>query len=166
MPITSSLAAFVQGEEIPLTVSTPYSNNDILVYSTSASAFVNTPNNAGGSGEANTGSSLGSTVGREGVFASKVSLDLQFKSLVAGSGISLSSDASEITVTNSSTNIGDITGASNTGSGSGVWKDKSGNTLRFKSLVGGTNITLTEAADTVSIAASTNATTLNSLADT
>ena len=39
------------------------------------------------------------------------------------------------------------------------WKDKSGNTLRFKSLVGGTNITLSAAADTVSIAASTNATT-------
>jgi hypothetical protein len=50
---------------------------------------------ATGGGEVNTASNLGAG---EGVFASKVDLDLQFKSLVAGAGIELSSSATEITL--------------------------------------------------------------------
>lgn len=49
----------------------------------------------GGGGEANTASNLGAG---EGVFASKLGVDLRFKSLLAGAGISLSSDADEITI--------------------------------------------------------------------
>jgi hypothetical protein len=45
--------------------------------------------------EANTASNLGSG---SGVFAQKVGVDLQFKSLVAGTNVSLSSDASSITI--------------------------------------------------------------------
>jgi hypothetical protein len=45
--------------------------------------------------EANTASNLGSG---EGVFTSKVGVDLRFKSLVAGAGVELSSDADEITI--------------------------------------------------------------------
>lgn len=56
----------------------------------------------GGSGEANTASNLGVTVGNEGVFSQKIGVDLQFKSLVAGSGISLTSDVNEITIANTS----------------------------------------------------------------
>lgn len=56
----------------------------------------------GASGEANTASNLGAG---EGVFAQKVGVDLQFKSLVAGSSISLSSTGTEIT-------IGSLAGAS------------------------------------------------------
>ena len=53
---------------------------------------------AAGGGETNTASNLG---GGEGLFAQKLASDLQFKSLVAGSGISLSATATEVTVTNS-----------------------------------------------------------------
>ncbi len=49
----------------------------------------------GGSGEANTASNL---AGDEGVFASKAGVDLRFKSLTAGSNISLSSDGNAITI--------------------------------------------------------------------
>lgn len=49
----------------------------------------------GGGGEANTASNLG---GGEGVFANKVSVDLQFKSLVEGTNISISSTSTEITI--------------------------------------------------------------------
>jgi hypothetical protein len=49
----------------------------------------------GGGGEANTASNLGAG---EGVFAQKVGVDLQFKSLLAGSNITLSSGANEITI--------------------------------------------------------------------
>jgi len=50
---------------------------------------------AGGSGEANTASNRGAG---EGIFAGKVWVDLQLKSLVAWSGITLSSNANEITI--------------------------------------------------------------------
>lgn len=43
--------------------------------------------------------------------------------------------------------------ASNVGGGAGVFKEKVGVDLRFKSLVAGTNVTLTPAADTIVIAA-------------
>lgn len=48
-----------------------------------------------GSGESNTASNLGAGTG---VFASKSGVDLRFKSLVAGSNISLSSDANSVTI--------------------------------------------------------------------
>jgi hypothetical protein len=67
----------------------------------------------GSTGEANTASNLGSTSGREGIFASKVGVDLQFKSLVAGTNISFSSTASEITISNSITNNNQLTNGSN-----------------------------------------------------
>lgn len=46
---------------------------------------------------------------------------------------------------------GDVTGASNTGTGYGVFKDKSGTSLRFKSLKQGSNILITESADELEI---------------
>lgn len=49
----------------------------------------------GGSGEVNTASNLGS--GSQ-LFKSKVGVDLQFRSLVAGSGISLTQNANDITI--------------------------------------------------------------------
>ncbi len=50
------------------------------------------------SGEANTASNLG---GGSGIFSTKSGVDLQFKSLVAGSNVTLSSDASTITINSS-----------------------------------------------------------------
>jgi hypothetical protein len=51
--------------------------------------------NASGTGEVNTASNLGTG---EGIFSVKVGPDLQFKSLIAGDNILLSSDANEITI--------------------------------------------------------------------
>lgn len=50
----------------------------------------------GGSGEANTGQNVGSGVG---VFKQKTGVTLQFKSLVAGSGVSLTNGTDTITIT-------------------------------------------------------------------
>ena len=58
-------------------------------------AIVNFRGSSVDNGETNTASNLGAG---EGVFSSKSGVDLQFKSLVAGTGIVLSSDASEITI--------------------------------------------------------------------
>jgi hypothetical protein len=50
---------------------------------------------SGGGGETNTASNLG---GGEGVFGSKSGVDLRFKSLVAGTNVTLGSDANTITI--------------------------------------------------------------------
>src|SRR3990167_8773315 len=70
-------------------------DGDILEYDSATSTWINVPN-TGGAGEANTASNLGTGTG---VFASKVVADLQFKSLVAGTGVTLTPTATEITIT-------------------------------------------------------------------
>ena len=57
-------------------------------------------------GEANTASNLGTG---EGVYTSKVGVDLRFKSLIGGTGITLSSDANEITIDRDALAASDIT---------------------------------------------------------
>jgi ribulose bisphosphate carboxylase small subunit len=58
------------------------------------------------SGEANTASNLGVTT--YGLFAGKVGVDLQFKSLLAGTNISLSATSTGITITNGITNLNQL----------------------------------------------------------
>lgn len=50
--------------------------------------------------------------------------------------------------------IGEANTAANVGAGAGLYIGKTGVELRFKTLVQGTNVTLTEGVDTVTIAAS------------
>lgn len=73
-------------------VLTSPSNGQILEYN--GSNWVNVAN-SGGSGEANTASNL---AGDEGIFTTKSGVDLPFKSLTAGTNVSLSSDANTITI--------------------------------------------------------------------
>lgn len=102
----------------------------------------------GGSGEVNTASNVGAG---EGVFKQKVAEDLEFKSLVAGTNVSLISDANTITI--SSTDTGEVNTASNVGSGDGIFKQKTGVDLEFKSLIAGENISITSDTDAVTITA-------------
>jgi len=99
-------------------------------------------------GETNTASNLGAGTG---IFAQKSSVDLQFKSLVAGSGITLSASSNEITITgtptvNSFSNIA-VSGQTT------VSADASADTL---TLVAGTGVTITtnSTTDTITIASS------------
>lgn len=103
---------------------------------------------AAGGGEANTASNLGAGTG---VFASKVSEDLQFKSLVAGSNVSISSDASTITINATDTNTGEVNTGSSLGAGNAVFAGKVGVDLQFKSLVAGANMSLSNDANTITI---------------
>lgn len=85
----------------------------------------------------------------ESVFAQKTTTDLEFKKLKAGTNVSLSSDADSITI--SSTDTGEVNTASNVGAGEGVFKQKTGVDLEFKSLVAGTGISLSSDANEITI---------------
>lgn len=85
----------------------------------------------------------------EEVFAQNNAGVLEFRTLVAGSGISLSSTADEITITNDSP--GEVNTASNLGSGEGWFSAKVGVDLQFKSAVAGHGIDLSSTPDEVTI---------------
>lgn len=87
---------------------------------------------ANDTGEANTASNLNPGTG---IFNSKVGVDLQFKSLLAGNGVTLSNNSTNITI--NATGSGEVNTASNVGtSGTGVFKQKTGVDLEFKKLIG------------------------------
>ena len=110
----------------------------------------------------NTASNLGTG---QGVFSSKVADDLQFKSLVAGTGITLSADSNEITINSSAT----ISSGTNLGSGEGLFANVNSGSLEFKSITVGTGLSIANTANEVSITvdnANLNAGTLGGLAST
>jgi hypothetical protein len=86
-----------------------------------------------------------------GIFLSKVGSDLQFKTLVAGSNVSFSVDGETITV-NASDAIG-VEGAINLGTGEGIFASRIGSDLQFRSLVAGSNISLSADADSIIVSA-------------
>ena len=108
----------------------------------------------------NTGSNLGTG---QGIFGSKVGDDLQFKSLVGGTSITLSSDANEITINSSAL----VSTATNLGSDTGLFVDITSGSLNFRSLAIGTGLSIANTATTVTISvdsANLNAGTLGGLA--
>jgi len=87
----------VDFEALP-TEASPATGDKLLVYVTENEQrevdWSDLPGSSGG--ETNTASNL---AGDEGVFTAKVGVDMPFKSLTAGTGITLSSDANAITIT-------------------------------------------------------------------
>jgi len=84
------------------------------------------------------------------------------KSLSSNLTLNLSSDDDYVEITTE----GEPNTAANVGTGAGLWKNKVGETLNFKSLKPGNNISFTEAADEITIsAASGGSTNFNTSAD-
>jgi hypothetical protein len=112
-------------------------------------------------GESNTASNVG---GGSGLFKQKVGVDLQFYTLAAGSGVSLTQVGDTVQI--ASTIVpGESNTASNVGGGSGLFKQKTGVNLEFYTLAAGSNITLTQVGDTIQIASTASGanTTLSNL---
>ena len=149
---------------IPFSQTSNYSLNQVLVFDTAIQAFVNSVLPDGGNtGEINTGSNIG--VGT-GIFADKLLGDLRFKSIIAGTGVNITSDSDEVTISLSATGSGDVSNGENTGSGATLFRDKNFSNLRFRSITAGTGVTITENADDIVLSAGTAASTLNGLSDT
>lgn len=100
---------------------------------------------ASSGGEVNTASNVGAG---SGWFRSKVLADLTFKSIIAGTNITLGVGADDITVNTTA----EANTASNVGAGAGVFRSKTGVDLAFKSLIAGTGVTITPAADDITVA--------------
>lgn len=99
-----------------------------------------------GSGETNTASNLGTG---EGVFANKVGVDLQFKSITGSGSAVVTSNANEIDI--NVVAAGEANTSSNQGGGAELALAKSGVDLPFRTLVGTGAVTVTEVSNTLEI---------------
>jgi hypothetical protein len=86
---------------------------------------------------------------------------------IAGTNIEFVTDntlgSKSFTINSTGGGGGEVNTASNVGAGTGVFKQKTGVDLEFKTLVAGSNITLTPATDTITIAATGGGPTVNSV---
>ena len=102
----------------------------------------------GAGGETNTASNIG---GGAGIFASKVGEDLQFKSLVAGTGVTITNDANTITINSSATGGASLTNPVTTGAEMII--DPLADPIQIRRVVAGnTSLTVTQNAENVSFA--------------
>jgi hypothetical protein len=138
---------FAQKSGVDLQFKSLIAGTNVSLTATSTAITINA---TGGSGETNTASNLGAT--GQGVFAQKSGVDLQFKKLIAGTNVTMSADASSITI-NATGGSGETNTASNLGAGTGIFASKVGVDLRFKSLVAGSGVSLANDANTVTITA-------------
>lgn len=109
----------------------------------------------------------GTNLGTSGatVFRGEVSHIWNFARLAEGSNISLSENSTHVIISAAGSSGEANTGA-NVGSGIGqIFRDKTGVALNFKTLKAGTNISLQNNADDVTISSTTGATQLDDLTD-
>ena len=89
------------------------------------------------------GANLGSG---DGLFTSVISTIMNFKSLIAGTNVTLGATGTDITINA----VGSINAASNLG-GTGLYAGTVGNTLDFKGITAGTNVNFSVGANAITI---------------
>lgn len=99
---------------------------------------------AAASGGVNTASNVGSA---NGIFYQKSGSDLQFRSLSAGTNVTITSGVTRLTINAT----GEANTASNLGAGNNIFAQKSGVDLQFRSIIAGTNVTITSGSTTLTI---------------
>jgi hypothetical protein len=119
---------------------TTLANEQVLQYNSATGKFENQALSLAASGFITSATSLGTG---EDVYKQETSGALQFRSILAGSGITLTTGTNEITIATSGAN----TSAVNIGTGTGIFTSKSGDNIQLRSLKTGTgNINLAVAA--------------------
>jgi hypothetical protein len=106
-----------------------------------------------GTGEANSGSNIGTGVG---VYSGKTGIALNFKTLKAGSNITLSASSTEVTIDATTGSVSVVSG-NNLDTNWGLYVDRVGTALNFKTLVSGTNISFTSSSTGITINTSAEA---------
>lgn len=137
----NSLLTAIQNDKILVEI------NNILQSKTDSIAYVTAPS-SGGSGEVNTASNVGTGAGQ--VFKQKTGVDLELKTIKAGTNVTVTNNADDITI--SSTDTGEVNTASNLGTGSNVFKQKTGVDLEFRSL-SSSDLNIAESTDEIEIQA-------------
>jgi hypothetical protein len=101
-----------------------------------------------GGGEANTASNLSPGIG---LFTTKSGVNLPFKSLGAGDGITLSQNATTVLINSTGGGSGETNTASNLNvdNATGIFAQKVGSDLQFKSLINGSGIQIYENATNI-----------------
>jgi phage FluMu protein gp41 len=98
-------------------------------------------------GESNLAANVGAGTGQ--VYRDKTGVTLNLKTIKAGTGVTVTNNADDITITNSAP---ESTAVSNVGAGTGlVYRDMTGSTINVKSVKGGSYITVTNNADDITI---------------
>lgn len=120
-----------QGTEIKL--KSLVEGNNISLTSDANTITINAVGDA--VGETNTASNLGSGAG---IYASKSGVDLRFKSLTSGNGITITPSSDEVSIATTA----EANTASNLGGGVPLYDSKSGSDLRFRSLTSGAGISI------------------------
>lgn len=119
---------------------TTLANEQVLQYNSTTGKFENQELSLTSTGFITSATSLGSG---EDVFKQESSGALQFRSVLAGAGITLTTGANEITIATSGAN----TSAVNLGTGTGIFTTKSGDNIQLRSIkTGSGNINLAIAA--------------------
>ena len=126
-------------------IQTP-ANNQSLVYDSSQNAFVNA--NISVTGTVTGGINVGT--GSQS-FKSLSGTDLQFRSIVAGAGVSVTQNANDITLSATGT----ISTAGNLGAGKNVFAQIDSGNLQLRSLTVGTGLTVSNTATEINIAVDT-----------
>jgi len=141
----------------------PQTGDKLLLYDSTSGTHKNVDwsqlPGAGGGGEVNTASNVG---GANGIFYQKSGVDLEFRSLSAGTNINILSATTTLTISTTA----EANTASNLGSGFGVFAQKSGVDLQFKSFSAGTNVTLTSGATQLNFSVPTLSDSLTSIINT
>ena len=152
MSITATNASLTTDVVPPFSIDdTTLANDHYLVYNSTTEKFENKALSVGGSVAITGATNLGAG---SGVFESASTHTLQFKSIIGGAGITMSSDATSVTITNDQVGTSVVEAGNNLGAGTGIFGSIGGSpaTMNFKSLVQGSNITITNDANTITIA--------------
>ena len=104
-----------------------------------------------GAGESNTASNSTAGTGSGLIFARKDVYDLEFRTIKAGSGITVTTNGDDVEIAATGGGGGEANDGANLTGDEGIYAGKVSETLQFKSLSAGTGITLSSDGDAVTI---------------